>query len=623
MRSIIFTLMFIAFAFSASATIIVFDGYVTDGSTGLGINNANVSVSNSTVFLNSTLTSATGYYNMTAEDGTGQVYTLTANATGFNVNTVNPVVAPAVTYVSRNFSLGPQAVVTLSGNVNKSAAPAQPLSGVNVMVKIGSSTIATNTTDSSGHYEFTELLNATTYTINFVKSAYYENNTNITTSGNTTLNLLMDLEPTTGTLNGTIKDQFGTPVQGATIYFKSFFTNSSLNDTTTDANGVYTINLPQNTFNIVAEETGYIGNRTDGVVLVNGQTVTKNMGITKTSTVSGTTTPAGVNVTFRKNGADAYSLISNSATGAFTQTVEVGFYNITSTKSGYYDSSITGANFTADASEYSITLSAIPPQSSGGSSSTPSTGSGSSDYAPETTALSYSYSFASVPANRATGMVFKNVGVNQITFETMQELKNADFKLEKYDEKPAGLPDAPGAAYKFIKIDTKNVPGEAIKYVRFNFEASNSWINEKGINLESVKLYRLVGGKWTELSTKKTGQTSEATYYEANSPGFSFFAIAAGTASAPEGQQPQQPQQPVSGTGGDIIITPDGQTGAETTNGTVPPITGGAVGAAFKGKPMFTYSIIGLLIVAAIFLAVYYSRQSNKGLKRSKKGSRK
>ncbi|HIP58186.1 MAG TPA: PGF-pre-PGF domain-containing protein, partial [Archaeoglobus profundus] len=59
------------------------------------------------------------------------------------------------------------------------------------------------------------------------------------------------------------------------------------------------------------------------------------------------------------------------------------------------------------------------------------------------------------------------------------------------------------------------------------FNVSKDWLNKHGIDKNQIVLMKYVDGKWIELKTRVVGEDKQYVYYEAETPSFSYYAIAA------------------------------------------------------------------------------------------------
>ena len=79
--------------------------------------------------------------------------------------------------------------------------------------------------------------------------------------------------------------------------------------------------------------------------------------------------------------------------------------------------------------------------------------------------------------------------------------------------------------YKYLSITKVNIKDSDIQNAKIKFEVPASWINSNGIDPKTVKLNRLVGNVWVPLATAVVSSDSGEYVYEAETPGFSVFAI--------------------------------------------------------------------------------------------------
>tara|TARA_B100000315_G_scaffold259723_1_gene316893 strand:- start:13244 stop:16894 length:3651 start_codon:yes stop_codon:yes gene_type:complete len=82
-----------------------------------------------------------------------------------------------------------------------------------------------------------------------------------------------------------------------------------------------------------------------------------------------------------------------------------------------------------------------------------------------------------------------------------------------------------GKAYKFLSINKLNIGDDAISKTTIRFKIEREWLSNKSINSDSIKLTRFSKQKWGKLPTLKITTDAKYSYYEAETPGFSMFAI--------------------------------------------------------------------------------------------------
>ena len=79
--------------------------------------------------------------------------------------------------------------------------------------------------------------------------------------------------------------------------------------------------------------------------------------------------------------------------------------------------------------------------------------------------------------------------------------------------------------YKYLSITKLNIKDGDIQKAKVRFEVPVKWLNDNGIDPSSIKLNRLVNDAWVALPTTSVSSDADKYVYEAETPGFSIFAI--------------------------------------------------------------------------------------------------
>jgi len=129
------------------------------------------------------------------------------------------------------------------------------------------------------------------------------------------------------------------------------------------------------------------------------------------------------------------------------------------------------------------------------------------------------------PTAKANVSIQKTEGIDftQIAISVKNKVASVQINITKLDAKPEETP-ALVNVYRYIRIDKKNIEDENVSEVKIVFKVEKSWIASNNINPDTIALYRYTT-KWEKLNTVKKGADSEYLYYEATSPGLSYFAI--------------------------------------------------------------------------------------------------
>ncbi len=117
------------------------------------------------------------------------------------------------------------------------------------------------------------------------------------------------------------------------------------------------------------------------------------------------------------------------------------------------------------------------------------------------------------------------IPVTLVQFEVIQEARNVQFSIKALDSHPENLPKLSFAAYSFLKITLTSWDSDVFINQNIAFKVNKSWLSENNINNDEIALYRYKGG-WNNLQTTFINEDTEYSYYSAETPGFSFFAIA-------------------------------------------------------------------------------------------------
>ncbi|WP_167880924.1 PGF-pre-PGF domain-containing protein [Methanococcoides sp. AM1] len=134
--------------------------------------------------------------------------------------------------------------------------------------------------------------------------------------------------------------------------------------------------------------------------------------------------------------------------------------------------------------------------------------------------LEISYAFGE-EQNAIQYINFSAVRNYQRTSTTIEVLKD---RSEMVDE------SAPGLVYSNLNIwvgKSGFATEDNIADPVISFRVPKDWITENGIDENLIVLYRHSEGKWNALNTGKVGEDDLFIYFEAETPGFSPFAIAA------------------------------------------------------------------------------------------------
>jgi hypothetical protein len=300
-------------------------------------------------------------------------YTVTPSKTGYTFTPASKsVTISSANVTGQNFAT--TAVYSISGTVTSGGSALS-----RVTMTLSGTASATTTTDTSGNYSFTGLVNGS-YTVTPSKTGY----TFTPTSKSVTISSAnVAGENFTATavysISGTVTAG-GSALSGVTMTLSG----TASATTTTDASGNYSFTgLVNGSYTVTPSKTGYTFTPTSKSVTISSANVTaQNFAATAVYSISGTVTSGGSalsGVTMALSGA-ATATSTTDGSGNYTFTgLASGSYTVTPSKAGYTftptnsavtisSANITGKNFTGALITFTIT-----PSASGGGSISPST----------------------------------------------------------------------------------------------------------------------------------------------------------------------------------------------------------------------------------------------------------
>lgn len=176
-----------------------------------------------------------------------------------------------------------------------------------------------------------------------------------------------------------------------------------------------------------------------------------------------------------------------------------------------------------------------------------------------------------------------DIGLKMINITVRNPAQTVTITVTKLTGQPATvIHNISGKVYKYIDIEAKNLKDENISVVKIQFQVNKSWISTNKINRATIALNRYKNNNWEKLTTKEVSEDNDYIYYEAESPGFSTFAI----------------------TGEELVTTSVAATTVETTAmATTVKTTIPAIPTEVGGIPMgILLIIIFVVIIIAVFL---------------------
>lgn len=157
---------------------------------------------------------------------------------------------------------------------------------------------------------------------------------------------------------------------------------------------------------------------------------------------------------------------------------------------------------------------------------TPNSGSGTGSSGTGSSTVSYVFNtvfFSLAEGENIINIASANIAITKLLFNLEQDINGTIlFTIERKDL-PSYIPELDNV-YQYLSISKTLITDEDITDARIQFRVENDWLNSNSIDRDTVTLYRYDSG-WESLHTQKTSEDSTYSYYESDTPGFSYFAI--------------------------------------------------------------------------------------------------
>jgi PGF-pre-PGF domain-containing protein len=230
----------------------------------------------------------------------------------------------------------------------------------------------------------------------------------------------------------------------------------------------------------------------------------------------------------------------NSNTTTYSVTSTDRYYFVITTKDVTGNQNLSFGNGTLINVSLTYTAPVTPPSNddsgdsgSSGSSGSSSSGGGSSGYvAPpkiEDEKVFIEIKLK-VKANESVNFSVKKpeISIKEIKIVSKEDKSKISIKVSKKDEiKIKVKPKNSFAIYEYLEITPELIEDDEIGNATINFEINTTWLEENRFSKNKVMLLRNHNDTWQELVTHLLSEADGLVHYEAITPGFSEFAIAA------------------------------------------------------------------------------------------------
>ncbi|MFC2134423.1 PGF-pre-PGF domain-containing protein [Bacteroidota bacterium] len=191
------------------------------------------------------------------------------------------------------------------------------------------------------------------------------------------------------------------------------------------------------------------------------------------------------------------------------------------------------------------------------------------------------------------------IGLTEIELKVTTSKTDVQLKVEKLPVKPANTGETKGLVYKYLQITKTNFEDADVNTSTIKFKVEKTWMTDNSLAEDKISLKRFVDDEWVDLPTHRTTYDIDYYYFEAETPGFSYFAI---------------------GEKDDVALTPNPEpTDSDATDDTTTPVTDTTatgdtetdsddveVGAdENQDDEKYSFAWLGILLIAVV-LVIYF-----------------
>jgi len=177
------------------------------------------------------------------------------------------------------------------------------------------------------------------------------------------------------------------------------------------------------------------------------------------------------------------------------------------------------------------------------SSTSSSGGGGGGGGASSSTTTYYSETLTNIePEQEAEIKIDKSgIAISNIEIDVKEEINAAEIIVRSLSSKPSGTSEPDKDVYQYLSI-VLTIEDEKIDSSNIEFSVPKTWYFDNGLDYTTTKLIRYSNG-WEELPTKYKSHDSSNYFFEAETPGFSSFAIIADKITLPKPTQTKETEK--------------------------------------------------------------------------------
>ena len=152
--------------------------------------------------------------------------------------------------------------------------------------------------------------------------------------------------------------------------------------------------------------------------------------------------------------------------------------------------------------------------------------------------IEVSKSLPEIKPEEPVSVKIEKVDVSKIEIKVKNKVTNVNISIQKLPRKPVEIRAIPpGKTYSYFNISAENLEDKDIEKATIQFKVEKFWLDKNNIDVDTIKLnrYSESEGKWRALATVRVDEDGMYFYFEAESSGFSTFAITGEEKAAPPG----------------------------------------------------------------------------------------
>lgn len=128
----------------------------------------------------------------------------------------------------------------------------------------------------------------------------------------------------------------------------------------------------------------------------------------------------------------------------------------------------------------------------------------------------------------------KLLDIREINITVNNDANTVKITVSKLDGKPASITlTLSGTIYKYMEINTQNLENSNIVKAKIKFRVNKTWFSANNLDPATTKLNRYTGNAWQALKTTQIDSDSDYYNFEAETSGFSVFAVTASEKTTP------------------------------------------------------------------------------------------